>query len=50
MAGLPTTWYEVKHDMDWLPDFVDPEQTIPLPRQVRGRLVSWLEQRIAQRY
>jgi hypothetical protein len=35
--------------MDRLPDFVDPERTSDLPRQTRGRLVKWLEDRIKQR-
>jgi hypothetical protein len=50
MAGIPVSWYEVKRDMDRLPDFVDPERTSILDRSIRGRLVGWLEERIKQRY
>jgi hypothetical protein len=49
MAGIPVSWYEVKRDMDRLPDFVDPERTSILDRSLRGRLVEWLEKRIKQR-
>ena len=49
MAGIPVSWYEVKGDMDRLPDFVDPERTSILDRSLRGRLVEWLEKRIKQR-
>jgi hypothetical protein len=49
MTGTPATWYDVKRNMDRLPDFVDPERTSDLPRQTRGRLVKWLEDRIKQR-
>ncbi|HEY6349888.1 MAG TPA: hypothetical protein VI636_10805 [Candidatus Angelobacter sp.] len=49
MAGIPVSWYEVKRDMDRLPDFVDPEHTSVLDRTTRGRLSTWIEQRIRQR-
>jgi hypothetical protein len=49
MAGIPVTWYDVKRDMDRLPDFVDPERTLKLDRSTRGRLVGWLEGRIRSR-
>jgi hypothetical protein len=49
MAGISVSWYEVKRDMDRLPDFVDPERTSILDRSLRGRLVEWLEKRIKQR-
>jgi hypothetical protein len=50
MAGIPVSWYEVKRDMDRLPDFVDPERTSALDRRLRGRLAGWLEERIKKRY
>ena len=50
MVGIPVTWYDVKRDMDRLPDFVDPERTAKLDRSTRGRLVGWLEDRILQRF
>ena len=49
MAGIPVAWYDVKRDMDRLPDFVDPERTSKLDRSTRGRLVGWLEDRILKR-
>jgi hypothetical protein len=49
MAGTPATWYEIKRDLDRLPDFVDPERTSTLDRSLRGRLVAWLEDRMKQR-
>jgi hypothetical protein len=50
MMGTPATWYDVRRNMDRLPDFVHPERTNDLPRQVRGRVVAWLEDRIKQRF
>jgi hypothetical protein len=50
MVGTPAKSYDVKRNMDRLPDFVDPEQPIDLNRQTRGRLISWLEDRIKQRF
>jgi hypothetical protein len=49
MAGIPVSWYEVKRDIDRLPDFADPERISTLDRRTRGRLATWLEQRIRQR-
>lgn len=49
MAGTPAKWYDVKRNMDRLPEFVDPEKTGALNRQARGRLATWLEERIRQR-
>jgi hypothetical protein len=50
MTGIPVSWYDVKRDMDRLPDFVDPENTSSLDRPLRGRLVGWLEDRMKRRY
>jgi len=50
MAGTPAKWYDVKRNMDRLPDFADPEKTSTLDRQSRGRLAGWLEDRIKQRF
>lgn len=49
MTGIPVSWYDVKRDMDRLPAFADPERTSTLDRRTRGRLASWLEDRIRQR-
>jgi hypothetical protein len=50
MAGIPTKWYDVRRNMDRIPDFADPEKITVLDRQLRGRLASWLEDRIRARY
>lgn len=49
MAGTPAKWYDVKRNIDRLPDFADPEKRSTLDRQARGRLAGWLEERIRQR-
>lgn len=50
MVGIPAKWYDVKRNMDRIPDFADPEETTILDRQTRGRLAKWLEERIRSRY
>jgi hypothetical protein len=49
MTGIETTWYDVKRNLDRLPDFVDPEKTALLTSPQRGRLVRWLEGRLKER-
>lgn len=43
MTGTEATWYDVKRNLDRLPDFVDPEKTTSLTDVQRGRLARWLE-------
>jgi hypothetical protein len=50
MMGTPAKWYDVKRNMDRIPDFADPEETAPLDRERRGRLARWLEERIRSRF
>ena len=50
MAGVPTKWYDVRRNMDRIPEFADPEKVPVLDRQLRGRLAAWLEDRIRSRY
>jgi hypothetical protein len=50
MAGIPTKWYDVRRNMDRIPEFADPEKVPVLDRQIRGRLAGWLEDRIRSRY
>jgi hypothetical protein len=50
MAGMPVKWYDVRRNMDRVPDFADPEKITALDRQLRGRLATWLEDRIRLRY
>lgn len=49
MVGTETAWYDVRRNMDRLPDFVDPEKTGALTDAQRGRLVRWLEGRLKDR-
>lgn len=49
MTGIETTWYDVKRNMDRLPDSVDPEKTGLLTGAQRGRLVRWLDDRLRNR-
>lgn len=49
MTGAEATWYDIKRNMDRLPDFVDPEKTGLLTGAQRGRLVRWLEERLRNR-
>ena len=50
MRGTPAKWYDVKANMNRLPDFADPEETTMAEPSVRGRLTRWLEERIRSRY
>lgn len=49
MTGTEATWYDVKRNLDRLPEFVDPEKTALLTGAQRGRLVRWLEGRFKER-
>jgi hypothetical protein len=49
MTGDPATWYDVRRNMDRLPDWVDPETTPTYTVQLRAQLGSWLEQRLRDR-
>ena len=50
MAGIPANWFEVKQNVDRIPDFADPERTSMTDARLRGRLTTWLEDRIRSRY
>lgn len=50
MLGTPAKWYDVKRNMDRIPQFADPEAVGLLDHETRGRLSSWLEERIRSRY
>ena len=50
MAGTPAKWYDVGRNMDRLPDFVNPETTSLSDSRLRGRLTTWLEERIRKRF
>jgi hypothetical protein len=49
MTGVEATWYDVKRNMDRLPDFADPEKTGKLTTVQHGRLARWLENRLKDR-
>lgn len=49
MTGVKTKAYDVKRNMDRLPDFVDPETNREFSPPVRGRLAKWLERRLKER-
>jgi hypothetical protein len=50
VAGLPAKWFEVRQSLDRIPEFADPEHTFMTDTRLRGRLASWLEDRIRSRY
>jgi hypothetical protein len=50
MAGIPAKWFEARQNMDRIPDFADPEHTSMADARLRGRLTTWLEDRIRSRY
>jgi len=49
MTGIEANWYDVKRNMDRLPDFADPEKGLNFSPAIRGRLAKWLEQRLKDR-
>ncbi len=49
MTGLEATPYDVKRNMDRLPNFADPERIINFSPVVRGRLAQWLDRRLKDR-
>lgn len=49
MTGAETTWYDIRRNMDRLPDFVDPEKTGLLTDVQKGKLVRWLDGRLKER-
>lgn len=50
VEGVPAKWYEVRQSLDRIPDFADPEHTFMTDIRLRGRLTTWLEDRIRSRY
>lgn len=49
MVGIEAGSYEVRRNMDRLPDFADPERTGVMSSVVRGRLEDWLKKRLDKR-
>jgi hypothetical protein len=50
VVGTPAKWYDVKRNMDRIPQFADPEAVTSLDHQTRGRLRGWVEDRLRSRY
>jgi hypothetical protein len=50
VTGVLSKWFEVRQNMDRMPEFADPEHTSMSDRNLRGRLSTWLEERIRSRY
>jgi len=49
MTGMEATAYEVKRNMDRLPDFLDPEEQLNFSSKLDGRVGRWLASRLAAR-
>jgi hypothetical protein len=49
MTGIEATWYDVRRNMDRLPDFANPEKQEELSDKFRGKLKNWLESRLKAR-
>ena len=50
MTGVNATWYEVRRNIDRLPDFVNPEKNpADFSDSIRARLARWLEERLKDR-
>jgi hypothetical protein len=49
VEGVPATWYDVRRNMDRLPDFVNPERHNELTPVLRGRMANWLQGRLHDR-
>jgi hypothetical protein len=49
MTGVQASWYDVKRNMDRLPDSANPENASTFSPAVRGRLAKWLDQRLKDR-
>lgn len=50
VAGIPAKWFEAQQSMDQIPEFAEPEHTSMADARLRGRLTTWLEDRIRSRY
>jgi hypothetical protein len=49
MVGKPATWYDVRRNLDRLPDFANPETHAEFALQHRARLAKWLDERLTAR-
>jgi hypothetical protein len=49
MTGTDATAFEVKRNMDRLPDFLEPEKPLTLSGKLDGRIERWLADRLEER-
>jgi hypothetical protein len=49
MTGIESTWYEVRRNIDRLPDYVNPETIGDFSDVLRARLANWLLNRLKTR-
>jgi hypothetical protein len=49
MTGVKASWYDVRRNMDRLPDFANPESKEELTIKTRARLAQWLLARLKSR-
>ena len=49
MTGVPATWFEVRRNMDRLPDYANPESGREFSEVARGRLAHWGAERLQRR-
>jgi hypothetical protein len=49
MTGVPAGWFEVRRNMDRLPDYANPESGRELSDKSRGRLAHWAAERLQRR-
>lgn len=49
MTGVESSWYDVRRNIDRLPDFVYPEKSDTFTPKLRGRLANWLDTRLKER-
>ena len=49
MTGTQATSYEVKRNMDRVPDFLNAETPVKFTSKLDGRIGRWLADRLAQR-
>jgi len=49
VAGVKSSWYEIKRNLDRLPRFCDPEVVSELKLKMQGQLKTWAAQRLKAR-
>jgi len=49
VSGVESNWYEIKRNLDRLPQFCDPEVVSELTPKMQGKLKTWAAQRLKER-